>query len=669
MPYTINKTNGTQILTIQDGTLNTTAIDLTIIGKNYSGYGEAFNENFVKVLENFANSIPPKKPLQGQLWFDTARKKLRVYEPSSSSTLNSSTTPWKPFASLDVGTNFPSGYNQGELFYHTEDKALYAYTGQGSGKSAWTRIGPIVTRGADSGAIASAIKDTTNIDQTVVKMVVNGVDSSIFASSEFTVSSAETDIRIKYPTIKEGINLPGTDVNGVSVTSAANKTGAMLWGTAGSALGLVRSSNNEYVSADQFLKRTEIESLDSQILTSSDEGVLIGNQRVLKLHITSPSIGNVSVVNGFTLKVNTLRGTSSTFNVASFTTTGTNDNPKLLPSSENIDTYLGFTGTREQFAFGYINTLTSIRLISSTASITTADIGTINATTNRSGTTLGNAAAFNSLSVTTVASTTTNATTLNATTVNGTTVNATTVNGTTGNFSGNVTDNNNRVLTSFKIIAGTGIGVANGNVTGPSADITIANSGILSLAGTANQVNVSAGQYPVLSLPQNIHTAASPTFEGMTLKSLTAGANPSMIYGYWELGSGARFQATYADLAERYEADGYYAPGTVLIIGGEKEVTTTTRHGNTARAGIVSTKPAYTLNAKAGDDKTHPYIALAGRVPCNVVGPVRKGEMLVTSTKPGFAERAHANDHPNAVLARALEDFEGLEGVIEVMVV
>ena len=668
MPYTINRTNGTQIITIQDGTLNTTAIDLTIIGKNYSGYGEAFNENFVKVLENFANTIPPKKPLQGQLWFDTARKKLRVYESGSSSSLNSAgRTPWKPLAALDVGSNFPTGYNQGELFYHTENKALYAYTGVGSD---WTRIGPIVTRGADSGAIPSAIKDSTNIDQTVVKMVVNGVETSIFASSEFTVNASETNIRIKYPSLKEGINLPGTDVNGVSVTSAANKTGALLWGTSGSALGLVRASNNEFVTADQFLKRTEIESLDSQIKTSSDDGVLIGNQRVLLLHITSPSVGNISVINGSTLRINTKRDTSSTYNIVSFTTDGSNNNPKVLPSSESIDTYLGFTGAGQQFAYGYINTLTSLNIIGTTSTIQTVTVpGTLNATTARIGTTLGNAAAFNSLTAATIVSTTTNATTLNATTVNGTTVNATTVNGTTGNFSGNVTDNNNRVITSIKFIAGAGIGITNDTATGPSTDVTIGNTGILSISGTANRVTVSAGQNPTISLPQDIHTGASPTFNGLTLSSLTAGANPSRVYGYWELGSGARFQATYADLAERYEADEYYAPGTVLVIGGEKEVTTTARHGNTARAGIVSTKPAYTLNAKAGDDKTHPYIALAGRVPCNVVGPIRKGEMLVTSTKPGFAERAHANDHPNAVLARALEDFEGMEGVIEVMVV
>ena len=75
MPYTINKTNGVLITVVQDGTINNSSLDITLVGKNYSGYGEAFNENFVKLLENFSNATKPKKPLGGQLWFDSANKK------------------------------------------------------------------------------------------------------------------------------------------------------------------------------------------------------------------------------------------------------------------------------------------------------------------------------------------------------------------------------------------------------------------------------------------------------------------------------------------------------------------------------------------------------------------------------------------------------------------
>ena len=124
----------------------------------------------------------------------------------------------------------------------------------------------------------------------------------------------------------------------------------------------------------------------------------------------------------------------------------------------------------------------------------------------------------------------------------------------------------------------------------------------------------------------------------------------------------------YADLAERYEADAIYEPGTVLVIGGSKEVTTTTKYADTRVAGIVSKNPAYMMNSEAGTDETHPYIALKGRVPCKVVGSILKGDLLVTSTRLGHAEKANGF-LSGAIIGKALEDnFEG-SAVIEVLVV
>jgi hypothetical protein len=127
--------------------------------------------------------------------------------------------------------------------------------------------------------------------------------------------------------------------------------------------------------------------------------------------------------------------------------------------------------------------------------------------------------------------------------------------------------------------------------------------------------------------------------------------------------------ARYADLAERYEADAVYEEGTVLVIGGNKEVTACQEWGATYWAGIVSKNPAYMMNSEAGTDETHPYIALKGRVPCKVVGPVSKGDMLVCSAYPGHAQTISVdNFNPAAIIARALEDFDGDFGVIEVKV-
>lgn len=127
--------------------------------------------------------------------------------------------------------------------------------------------------------------------------------------------------------------------------------------------------------------------------------------------------------------------------------------------------------------------------------------------------------------------------------------------------------------------------------------------------------------------------------------------------------------ALYADIAERYEADAVYEPGTVLMLGGEKEVTLATLRATTTVAGVVSTKPAYMLNSEAGNDETHPYIALKGRVPTKVCGAIKKGDLLVSSAyKPGFACKMQDGDSPNAVIGKALENFEGPFGVIEVKI-
>lgn len=125
--------------------------------------------------------------------------------------------------------------------------------------------------------------------------------------------------------------------------------------------------------------------------------------------------------------------------------------------------------------------------------------------------------------------------------------------------------------------------------------------------------------------------------------------------------------AKFADLAERYEADAVYEVGTVLVLGGEKEVTTTSKFSDPRVAGIVSQNPSYLMNSEAGSNKTHPPIALKGRVMCKVVGPVKKGDALVTSTRPGYAA---ATSHPEAgcIIGKAIGSQTDGFGIIEVMV-
>ena len=137
----------------------------------------------------------------------------------------------------------------------------------------------------------------------------------------------------------------------------------------------------------------------------------------------------------------------------------------------------------------------------------------------------------------------------------------------------------------------------------------------------------------------------------------------------WEYVYGETVEATYADLAERYEADDVYEPGTVLIFGGDKEVTKTDVHTDYRVAGVVSTNPAYKMNSDAGADDTHPYIALRGRVPCKVMGPVAKGDLMVTSSVKGHAKSVAGADMGRAVFAKSLTN-DASEGskIIEVVI-
>jgi hypothetical protein len=177
------------------------------------------------------------------------------------------------------------------------------------------------------------------------------------------------------------------------------------------------------------------------------------------------------------------------------------------------------------------------------------------------------------------------------------------------------------------------------------------------------------------SITGNYQVSAQSTIDfytnAATLKTgiITTGdpLNTGTITGTWSLsGVGTQLQATYSDLAEWYSADAEYAPGTVLIFGGDAEVTTTVLINDTRAAGIVTTDPAYTMNNEL--EGTRACLALAGRVPCLVVGRVKKGDMLTTSATPGHAVKANTPTL-GAIIGKALEDKDyGEAGVIEVAV-
>jgi hypothetical protein len=156
----------------------------------------------------------------------------------------------------------------------------------------------------------------------------------------------------------------------------------------------------------------------------------------------------------------------------------------------------------------------------------------------------------------------------------------------------------------------------------------------------------------------------------VSVYSLSAGntGSTATVSGTWTLNAGARFQATYsADLAEYYEGDREYEVGTVLVFGGDKEVTVSTKERDHRVAGIISDNAGYVMNGACPGYKN--LIALQGRVPCKVVGKVNKGDLMVTSNIPGVAVSAKGSASSGTILGKALADYDSDHiGTIELAV-
>jgi len=176
----------------------------------------------------------------------------------------------------------------------------------------------------------------------------------------------------------------------------------------------------------------------------------------------------------------------------------------------------------------------------------------------------------------------------------------------------------------------------------------------------------------------NFSTTVTNQIAAIAVPSITGNIVPSADNTY-NLGStsnkyanvyGHSVHAHYADLAERYASDVSYDAGTVVVLGGEAEITTTTEAKDVSVAGVISTNPGLKMNADAGDDITHPYVALRGRVPCKMIGPVSKGDLIVTAdNEPGYAQSVGKENAGRSVFAKSIEtDLTEGKRLIEVVI-
>lgn len=260
MSYTINKTDGSILATVADGQIDQLSSDLTLIGKNYSGFGDALNENFVKLLENFSNTAQPINPIRGQIWFDVAELKLKVYTGSS----------FQPVSSATIASTQPLTLGVGDLWFNDIDRQLYFYDG-----TTTILLGPSYsTSQLLSGLQVVNLLDTNNFTRVVTYLYTNGVLLGIFSKDTFTPKLPITGFTTG-TTILPGFN-------------------------AGSLAGIkfnVTASNSDSLGnqpAASYLRRDIDNIINGQLTVTSNRGVLIGDTQQAQILVQD---GNVQILN------------------------------------------------------------------------------------------------------------------------------------------------------------------------------------------------------------------------------------------------------------------------------------------------------------------------------------------------------------------------------------
>ena len=547
MAYNITQTNGTELISggLADGTIDTTTTSLTLVGKNYPGYGTFLNQNVVRIVENFANGSAPTGPLPGQLWWDTGTKYLQL---NTATTKGTASQAFKPLATMSSGASAPNNPVVGEQWWDTSTLQLKVYNG-----TSFTTVGPVATSSTgNSGAIPDTIVAVSpSATYVVVKIYVDNTLVAIWSKeSDFTTAVAG------FATIKPGLNLS---------TAIANNA---FQGNASSTLGIFRTGDSSATSVDNIILNGGVgaQTINGAVSLTNDSGLTVGAGSDGQILITSDQLHVKGLTNNKDVIFSLNKGSVDTNFFKGNATSGLAEvyaNPTAASSGFSIATK-NYVDTR---LGGGVGTTTFTANVNPSANVTYT-LGNI---TNRWS---------NVISQT--------------------------------SFTGNLFSAN--------------VATTRANVT----DIYIANSVFPTVGNTVN-------------LGSN----------GMRFNTIF----------------GVSLQAQYADLAERFASDSAYPAGTVVALGGVEEITAASDALSEDVFGVISTKAAYLMNSSAGSDDTHPPVAVNGRVPVRVIGPVKKGQRLVAAGN-GLA-RAGTKSEVTAfnVIGRSLENkLDDGVGVVEAIV-
>ena len=255
MSYQLNKTDGTLLIDLIDGQLDTNSTNLTLVGRNYSGYGEAFNENFIKLLENFANTAAPSNPLTGQTWWDTNAQRLKVYDGSV----------WKASGGPFVQDTRPQMV-AGDLWIDNLNNQVYAYDGTDT-----ILIGPQYTESqGKSGFEIGSILDSQSRSRTVVYLYIGGTLAGLYSNLEFTPIYAQRIAGLITDTNPNSIIYEGFNV--------INKATFKFLGIAESANALV-TAGGTVRTADSFLPSTANGITTGTLTIQNSGGLTIGTSQ------------------------------------------------------------------------------------------------------------------------------------------------------------------------------------------------------------------------------------------------------------------------------------------------------------------------------------------------------------------------------------------------------
>jgi len=271
MAYTIDRYNRTVLTVVEDGTIDQST-DIKLVGKNYAGYGEIQNENFVYLLENFAGGTAPSRPISGQVWFDSGTSKLKFYDGSK----------WRTTGGAEIAGTTPTGLTEGDFWWDTANEQLYAYNG-----TDYVLVGPQDAGDGITQMKSRTVRDISGTAHAVITAIVNDTVVYIISNNAFTIDNTDAENTIPgFDVVKKGTTM----VNTLASTNGVTSSDHQYWGTSSAAKGLVISG--AFVDASNFVQ-TGSASFNT-LAEFADVGIAIGDSNDLRIQIQNDNEGVIA---------------------------------------------------------------------------------------------------------------------------------------------------------------------------------------------------------------------------------------------------------------------------------------------------------------------------------------------------------------------------------------